>query len=1125
MESLKKPKNYLRRAIRASELLIISMCLFACVKEQAESVREVEPVFKRIPSEVSGVTFQNNLEESVETFFDYFTYVYNGGGVGIGDINNDGLSDIYFTGNQVSNKLYLNLGNMKFKDITTSAGVEGGLGWNNGVSMVDVNLDGFLDIYVCRGGWQDTDEQRRNLLFINQGDLTFKEQSVEFGLDEKGYSIHASFFDMDNDNDLDVYITSRPDSFDLPLTQMVKQKKLSPKHSRDKLYLNEKGKFKEIGLQAGITNNYGYALSVVTADVNNDGFIDIFVANDFAESDYLYINQGDGTFKEKIKQATNHVSMYSMGTDIADINNDGLEDIFVSEMLPEDYKRSKVSMPSMDVEGFYAIVNSGMHKQYMHNALHLNQGNLFFSDISQLAGVAKTEWSWSSLLADFDNDGYKDIFVANGYKRDVFDGDVQDKLTNFIRNNKHKYSSPQDMLDRGFKEFIDVYDPIKVKNYLFRNKGNLEFDNVSETWGFNEVSFSNGAAIADLDNDGDLDLVVNNIDGEAFLYDNTSSSRNSYLRIELIGPAGNADGLGAKVTLYYDGNIQYFENKIVRGYLSSCEPVVHFGVGNTQRVDSIRVRWPDGRGNLIKDEAVNQVLQVKYAESKLESFEKPNEKSLFIETTEELLPSPFIHRENVFNEYSEQILLPHMFSRSGPFIAVGDVNNDGAEDFYVGGAAGQAGSLFIQRDGKMVRTSKSVFDADKAYEDMGTVFFDANNDGSLDLYVVSGGSEFPEGSELYQDRLYVNDGKGNFKRKEIPKTVSSGSCVVVSDINGDGYKDLFRGGQVVANSYPKAPRSYLLINDNGNFVDKTMDISPPLSEIGMVNSAAWVDLNGDNSSELVVVGEWMPITVFEFRNGKLEDISGDLGLQNTQGWWNKVIANDIDDDGDMDLLLGNLGENYKFKASVEKPFEVFAKDFDYNGTNDIFLARYYQNTMVPIRGRECSSQQMPVIAQKFPTYLSFAESDLRTILGADIEQAIHREAYLFSSVILINEGGTLRLKKLPVETQLSTVNCIAVEDFDKDGKKDILLAGNKFDVEVETTAADASPGVFLNGTGGLEFKSLKPMESGFFVPYNVKDMQLIKIKDEWTAIVSINNEGLRMFSTATNSVVGFGTGK
>jgi len=972
-------------------------------------------------------------------------------------------------------------------------------------------------MYVCRGGWQDPEEERRNLLFINQGDLTFKEQSREYGLDEKSYSIHASFFDMDNDNDLDVYITSRPDSFNLPLTQMVKKKKLSPTFSRDKLYRNNKGKFNEIGLQAGITNNYGYALSVVTADVNNDGYIDIFVANDFAECDYLYINQGDGTFKEKIKQATNHISMSSMGTDIADINNDGLEDIFVSEMLPEDYKRSKVSMPPMDFEGFYAIVNSGMHKQYMHNALHLNQGNLFFSEISQLAGVAKTEWSWSALLADFDNDGHRDIFVANGYKRDVFDGDLQRKLTAFIMANKHKYRSPQDMLERGFKEFINVYDSIKVKNYLFRNNGGLEFENVSDTWGFSEASFSNGAAVADLDNDGDLDLVVNNIDGEAFIYDNTSSSRNNYLRIKLIGPVGNADGLGAKVTLYYDDKIQYFENKVVRGYLSSCEPVVHFGLGKVQMVDSIKVRWNDGMESQVKDVNVNQLLQVRYDESVRKSSGKPKEMNLFRETTTELLTSPFVHRENEFNEYSEQVLLPHMFSRSGPFMATGDVNNDGEEDFYVGGAAGQAGNLFIQRNGKMVKTAVPVFEADKAYEDMGAVLFDVDNDGYPDLYVVSGGSEFREGSEMYQDRLYINDGKGNFTKKEIPKTISSGSCVVVHDLNGDGYTDLFRGGQVVAGAYPRAPRSYVLINDKGKFVDRTMEISPALSEIGMVNSAAWVDLNGNNSAELVVVGEWMPVSIFEHKNGKLEDVSDDYGLKNTEGWWNKVIADDIDGDGDMDLILGNLGENYKFKASVEKPFQVFAKDFDNNGTNDIFLAWYYKDTMVPVRGRESSSQQMPVIAQKFPTFLSFAESDLRTILGNGIENAIHRKAHLFSSVMLINEGGTLHIRKLPVEAQFSTVNCMIVEDFDKDGRKDILLAGNKFDVEVETTAADASPGVFLKGTGDLGFRSLKPCESGFFVPYNVKDMQLIKVKGEPTVIVSINNEGLRMFSTGTVS--------
>jgi enediyne biosynthesis protein E4 len=566
-------------------IFIVTIC-FACSRDentmQAETIQRDndlparDAVFKRVQSGESGVTFRNDLKETYANFFDDFAYVYNGAGVGIGDLNNDGLPDIYFTGNEVPNKLYLNVGNMKFKDISKTAGVEGNGKWNNGVTMADVNADGFLDIYVCKGGWQETEDQRRNLLYINQGDLTFKEMASTYGLDESGYSIHASFFDMDNDNDLDVYITNRPDSFNLPLTQMVKQKKLSPTGSRDKLYINDNGKFKEIGLRAGITNNFGYALSVVTADINNDGFTDIFVANDFAESDYMYINQGNGTFKEQIKQNTNHISMYSMGTDIADINNDGLEDIMVSEMLPEDYKRSKVSMPSMDVGGFNEIVKSGMHKQYMHNALHLNQGNSFFSEISQLAGVAKTEWSWSCLMSDFDNDGHRDLFVANGYKRDVFDGDLKEKLSAHVKKNKHRYRSPQEMLEKGFNEFINVYTPIKVKNYVFRNKGDLQFENVSDTWGFDANSFSNGAAVGDLDNDGDLDLVVNNLDDEAFLYENTSSSRNNFLKVKLKGPVGNLDGVGAKVTVYVDGRLQYFENKTVRGYLSSNDPVVHF---------------------------------------------------------------------------------------------------------------------------------------------------------------------------------------------------------------------------------------------------------------------------------------------------------------------------------------------------------------------------------------------------------------------------------------------------------------------------------------------------------------------------------------------------------------------
>lgn len=1092
-------------------LPLISLLAVSCYDKNGTSPSPQEPVFRRVPSSHSGVIFENALDENLGNFFDFFAYVYNGAGVGVGDVNNDGLPDIYFTGNEVPNKLYLNYGDMKFRDITESAGVEGTGGWNNGVTMVDVNADGLLDIYVCKGGWMDTEESRRNLLYINQGNKTFKEQARDYGLDEPGYSLHASFFDMDNDNDLDVYITNRPDSFNLPLTQMLREKKLGRPTTRDKLYINEKGKFREISREAGITNNFGYALSVVTSDLNNDGYIDIFVANDFAESDYLYVNQGNGTFREQIKESTNHIALYSMGTDVADINNDGLEDIMVTEMLPEDYKRSKVSMPSMDVEGFNEIVKSGMHKQYMHNVLHLNQGDLLFSDVSQLAGVTKTEWSWSCLLSDFDNDGYRDLFVANGYRRDVFDGDIQIELASFVNENRDKYRSAQDLFQRGFDEMINVYDPIMVPNYLFRNKGDLHFENVSAKWGFEDASFSNGAAVGDLDGDGDLDLVINNLDGEAFVYENTSAAYNNYVKLDLEGPPGNADGLGAKVTLYYGDQIQYFENKTVRGYLSSNEPVVHFGLGSLEKIDSIRVLWNDGKENVLKDVGANQLLQVSYELAADRKWAEPVPQKIFIEEPQ-LVDGGFVHRENEFNEYAEQILLPHMFSKSGPFIAVGDVNNDGTDDFYVGGAAGHAGGLFIGRDGKWIQKPVAAFQQDKAYEDMGVTLFDADKDNDLDLYVVSGGSEFPSGSGRYRDRLYLNDGNGNFTLSALMATASSGSCVVPLDVDGDGDLDLFRGGQVVAGAYPYAPDSYLLINEDGKFADKTSGIAPALAKAGMVNSAIWVDLNGDGSSELIVVGEWMPVRIFQYKDGHLEETTSSYGLNNMEGWWNKVIADDLDGDGDPDILLGNLGENYKFTASAEKPFQVFAKDFDGNGTNDIFLAKFLKDSLlVPIRGRECTSQQMPVIAEKFPTFTAFAESDLPSILGTGIGDAINLKAHLFSTVILINEKGRFTVRRLPTEAQFSTVNGIIVQDFDQDGIKDILLAGNRFDTEVETTPADASPGLFLKGTGNLEFKPTKHFVSGFSVPYNVKEIQAIRNGDTRAILVGVNSGPLRIF--------------
>jgi len=1102
--------------------LIILCCLIAYVtgtgcndtipKEQVAA----KPVFEKVLSSQSGITFNNIVDENYQkNYFDTFAYVYNGAGVATGDFNNDGLMDIYFTGNEVPDKLYINERNMKFKDITAAAGVDGGKGWKNGVTLADVNNDGWLDIYICKGGFRDSDEERRNFLYINQGNLTFKEEAKKYGLDDDGYSIHAAFFDMDNDNDLDMYLTSRPDSFYLGLSRMVSGKRNPPDKCRDKLFRNDNGKFTEIGKQAGIDHNFGYALSVVTADLNNDGYEDIFVANDYADNDYMYINQRNGTFKDEVKSMTNHVSLFSMGADIADINNDGFEDIMVMEMLPENYKRSKVSMPRMDVQGFQAIIDSGFQKQYMHNMLHLNQGNGFFSDVSQMAGISKTEWSWATIAADFDNDGNRDIFVANGYRRDLFDGDIQQKQDMYVQANLQKYHSAAEMFEKGFKDYIEIYDPIKVRNYLFRNKGGLQFQNVSEAWGFKDSTFSNGAAVADFDNDGDLDLVINNLDEEANLYENLTNGQNNYLRLKLEGPEKNPDGIGAKIFLYYGGKLQqYFQQKTVRGYLSTNEPIVHFGLGKQARIDSAVIIWPDGKTNTLQAVTANQVIKVNYAQAGPGGSRNTIYHPLLAAATDQLLSVPFVHKENNYNEYADQVLLPHAFSRDGPFIATGDVNKDGTEDFYIGGAKDQAGCLYIQQNGKFVKKTMTAFEADKKYEDMGAAFFDADGDGDLDLYVVSGGSEFEEGSPMYQDRLYINDSKGNFSRasQPLPATLSSGSCITVFDFDGDGDLDVFRGGEVVPHKYPQPPLSYLLINENGKLVDKTKEIAPALSRVGMVKSAAWADLNGDKKPELIIAGEWMPVKVFEYINGKMQDVSASYGLQNTEGWWDKLVVSDIDDDGDMDIIAGNLGENYKFQASLQKPFEVYAKDFDGNGTNDIFLARHLNNIMVPIRGRECTSQQCPMIAKKFPTYLSFAESDLSGILGnEEMKTALHYQAHIFSTVVFVNDKGKLKPVKLPMEAQLSAVNGIIVKDFDGDGKKDILIAGNKFDVEVETTAADASPGVLLKGLGNLAFKSCKPLESGFFVPFNVKDIQPVQIANHWGVLVSSNNDRLRIF--------------
>jgi len=1095
-------------------LFILTLC--NCNKKvesqliEDNSTKE-KPLFNLISSSESGVTFNNHIEENFDNFFAIFNYVYNGAGVAVGDINNDGLSDIYFTGNEVPNKLYLNKGDFKFEDITESALVSGKKGWHNGVVMADVNADGLLDIYICRGGKPDISRNRANLLYINQGNSTFKEQAKAYGLDDTGYSIMASFFDADNDGDLDMYLTNRPNKFFMGYEEVLKGKELQNDQFRDKLYINSDGFFNEIGINSGIKNNFGYGLGLATTDLNSDGKTDIYVSNDYLERDYLYINKGNNTFQDELPQRLNHVPFYAMGVDVVDFNNDGFEDIMQLEMLPEDYERSKTTMASMNTKLFSDMTSNGFHYQYMHNMLQLNRGNGIFSDISQLSGLSKTDWSWSCLGSDFDNDGFRDLYITNGFKRDIWDKDTNAKFQKYMASLQARKSTNE----QNAKHIINLFAENKIPNYIFKNNGDLTFTKKIKDWGTDQMSFSSGAAVADLDNDGDLEIIVNNMNAEAFIYENTSEKlQNNYLKIKLKGSEKNTSGLGAKVTIHYDAKIQYHEFKTVRGYLSSVEPLVHFGLGKTTRLDSVTVMWYDGKKNVLKQVMTNQQLEVNYNTSILDTNTKVESKPLLAEATSKVFQNPFIHKENVYDDFKDQLLLPHKLSQNGPCITVGDVNNDGLDDFFVGGASEQAGAIYIQTEmGTFVPKKQNELIKDVLHEDVGATFIDVDNDLDLDLYVVSGGNEFEAHSPTLQDRLYINDGKGNFtKTNNLPELTESGSCVVPMDFDDDGDLDLFVGGRLIPKTYPYAPKSFLLKNNNGVFKDVTETLAPELSRIGMVTSAVWSDIDGDKQNELIVVGEWMPITIFRKENKTFKNVTKTYNLENTSGWWNTIKADDLDGDGDTDYIVGNLGLNYKFNASTEKPFIIYANDFDHNGTNDVFLAKHYKDRVVPIRGKQCSSQQMPNISEKFKTYNDFAQADIIQIIGNNADEALKYEVQEFASVILENDNGRLKLKKLPTEAQFSVVNGIAVLDINYDNILDIVLSGNRFEAEVETTRADQSVGLVLLGTKSGNFKVINHLESGFFEPYNSRVLQKINVKGATSVLSAVNNGSLKLYT-------------
>lgn len=1110
--------------LKISISLLVLLLVIACGNENNSPTEEVKKtdtaaLFELVPTEHSGLTFTNNIIENDSINYFRFMHLYMGAGVATGDINNDGLPDLFFNSNMEANQLYLNKGGLKFEDISQSAGINDAEGFTTGVTMADVNGDGWLDIYVCKSGWYEDPSMKQNLLFINNKNSTFTESAAQYGLNDIGNSIQSSFFDYDKDGDLDMFLINTPVYFQLtgslmPLDEVHASQDLRQFRGYDKLYRNDGSTgFKDVTTESGILSDIGFGLSVLTCDFNQDGWTDIFIANDFMTPDYLYINQKNGTFLEQRNQYFKHTTFYSMGSDVGDINNDGLQDLFVLDMLPEDYKRSKVTMEMVDPEAFKQSVEWGYNHQYMHNMLHLNNGNSTFREVGQMAGITNTDWSWTALLSDFDNDGWTDIFISNGIQRDVTE-----------RDHKNKIAALKQEKGRGlrFSEVRDLIPSQKIPNYIFRNKGDLTFENVSEEWGVAIPSFSNGSVVADFDKDGDLDIICNNVKDAAFLYENKSNDLgNNYLRVQLRGNA-IVNPQNAVVHLKFEDGSPNQSRELVttRGYFSRSEEILHFGLGKKTAVSSLEVHWTDGKKSILNNVKSNQLLTINYASAQAANNSIAEQSTIFQEASNSILNPIFQHKENEFDDYKNQVLLPHSQSRNGGMIAVGDVNGDGAEDFFIGGANNQAGAIYTQKNGKF--SISSTLENDKGHEDIGALFFDCDGDKDLDLYVVSGGTELPANYSYYQDRLYKNDGKGNFARDNdaLPTLPASGSIVVPNDFDGDGDLDLFVGGRIIPDKYPFAPKSYLLKNNGGKFSRVTRDIAPQLHEIGMVTDAVWTDFNSDGKKDLIVVGEWMNIELFENQNGKFALVTPNYGLDKTRGWWNNIAENDFDGDGDMDYIVGNLGLNYKFHASEKKPFHVYCDDFDKNGTFDIVLAKNVADGFFPVRGRTCSSEQMPFIKDKFPTFNDYADADISAIYGAEnLDAALHYEAYLFESVILKNNGGSFEILQLPLEAQISPINGILVHDFDSDGITDLLIAGNHFGAEVETTRADAGIGLFLKGNGSFDFQPVPLAESGFYVPHDAKCLKMISLEQNKTAILVGNNNNVMQIFTSNNRIV------
>ena len=1057
--------------------------------------------FTLLSSESTGVDFINQLKENDTINYFTYPYIYMGGGVSVGDINNDELDDIFFTGNMAENRLYLNKGNLQFEDLTDYSGIGGDDKWYTGSTMVDINNDGFIDIYVSVAGLKG---EKNNELYVNNGDNTFTEMASKYGIADIGNGVQATFFDYDKDGDLDLYVANYPITpFDAPRNYYYYKMQNTEDDETDNLYRNDGSSFTRVTEEAGL-RTYGLTLSATIGDLNNDSYPDIYISNDFSSPDFMYMNNGDGTFTDVVKESTNQTSFYGMGVDIADFNNDQYLDYIQVDMDAKDNRRAKANMASMNPDLFWSTVNFGFHYQYMHNTLQLNrriEGNKpFFSNISRLSGISSTDWSWGPLLADFDNDGWKDLFISNGIRREI--------------NNKDFFNAIElrPMSNDSLLYYTNQIPSEAISNFAFKNNKDLTFDNVSSDWGLDQENFSNGATYADLDNDGDLEIIVNNVDQQAQIYRNNSS--NNYVKIKLKGDKNNLLGIDSRVYVETANSSQMQELTLTRGFQSSVSPYLNFGIANQEKIISVKVVWPNGNTQTLDNVKINSIVEfdIKNSNSNENIFE---ESKVYFENVEVVKHK---HEENEHNDYLKEVLLPHENSRLGPGIATGDIDGDNLDDFIVGGAKDQPTAFYFQKlDGSFSKKSFSFSKSHSKYEDMDIMLKDFDSDGDLDVYIVSGGNEFEQNSPILKDRLYTNNGNGSliYNEDSLPNNFSSGMRLSSADYDKDGDIDLFVGGRVVPGSYPLPADGFLLVNTsnkNGIKFINASEIDFPFKDIGLVTSSVWTDYNNDSWLDLVVVGEWTPVRFFKNVEGKFSEDTSLIDTDSTRGWWYDIVAEDFDKDGDMDLVIGNLGNNYKYQTSGDETFDIYYNDFDKNNSGDIVLSYYNDGEQYPLRGRQCSSDQIPAIKTKFQDYDAFSIATLEDVYTEpDLEQSLHYFTKTFSSVYLENIGNSFTMNKLPVLSQLSAVNKILKKDIDNDGFMDIIISGNMYNSEIETPRNDGSVGVLLKYNPEIGFDAISTQESGLFINGDVKDMEFIRLRDK-DYIISAKNDDFIEFT-------------